>query len=238
VVQAAGFKEQSRSVEIAAGRADTLEFGLKADVGHAFINSTPAGAQIWLDGRDQGKKTPARLPELAVGPHKLGLRLETYYPLDTALTIRFERTDTLAAHLLLKPALLSLQSDPAGAEIYLDQHPTPWARTPTSQKELPAGSHLLRIVYPGHKEQRHELSLKPGEDFSRIFPLEPYKGTLRIIGSSGSVSIVNTQTNAVSEVEVNDDIELPVGVYLIKTKAGKDTTIEVVQDQRKNVKLK
>ncbi len=238
VVRATGYKEQSRSVELAAGRADTLSFGLKADVGHAFLASVPAGAQIWLDGRNQDRKTPARLEALSVGQYKVGFRLDDHYPLDTVLTIHFDRTDTLEVRLRLEPALLSLQSDPMGAEIYLDQSPTPWAKTPTSQRELPAGNYVLRLVYPGHKEQRHPISLKPGENFSRSLPLEPYRGTLRIIGSGGSVCIINTRTNAVFELEVNDDIELPVGIYRIKAKTGKDTTVEVSPDQRKIVKLK
>jgi hypothetical protein len=38
------------------------------------VNSDPAGATIWIDGKDSGQKTPAEI-EVTPGPHKVSLQL-------------------------------------------------------------------------------------------------------------------------------------------------------------------
>lgn len=48
--------------------------------GSLRITSTPTGAQIWIDGKDSGKKTSSStiLSELPTGKHKIELKLEGY----------------------------------------------------------------------------------------------------------------------------------------------------------------
>lgn len=64
------------------------------------VSSTPAGAQIYVDGKDSGKVTPASLTDLALGQHLVSLKLEGYaeaaesmrLPADARLSIALAST--------------------------------------------------------------------------------------------------------------------------------------------------
>ena len=55
--------------------------------GSARITSTPAGAHIWLDGKNTGKVTPGVLEGLKPGSHKLVLKLDGYDDKTVTLTV-------------------------------------------------------------------------------------------------------------------------------------------------------
>jgi serine/threonine protein kinase len=42
------------------------------------VNSDPAGASIWINGKDTGKKTPASIEKLSTGIHEIELKLPQY----------------------------------------------------------------------------------------------------------------------------------------------------------------
>jgi len=46
-------------------------------VAWAQVESTPAGAEIWVDGVSTGQRTPARV-EINSGIHNIALKLEGY----------------------------------------------------------------------------------------------------------------------------------------------------------------
>jgi hypothetical protein len=46
-------------------------------VAWAQVESTPAGAEIWVDGIATGQRTPARI-EISSGIHNIGLKLDGY----------------------------------------------------------------------------------------------------------------------------------------------------------------
>lgn len=50
----------------------------KSMIGSAYFSSEPAGAQIWIDGVNTGKVTPATISNLKEGNHTYGLKKEGY----------------------------------------------------------------------------------------------------------------------------------------------------------------
>jgi hypothetical protein len=46
--------------------------------GNLFVQSTPVGAQIWVDGTNTGKVTPDSVKNLSAGTHSLTLKLDGY----------------------------------------------------------------------------------------------------------------------------------------------------------------
>lgn len=56
--------------------------------GILYINTTPAGASIYLGGRLNPNVTPAQIEELKPGPYKLELRRDGFYPWERELVIR------------------------------------------------------------------------------------------------------------------------------------------------------
>jgi hypothetical protein len=56
--------------------------------GTVTVNSTPAGAAIWVDGTDTGLVTPSDV-ELAPGEHRLALKLLPYKPTEQSVIVEF-----------------------------------------------------------------------------------------------------------------------------------------------------
>jgi len=103
VLTKAGFSDLTTSVHLAEGQAyhysNTLQPVAKQSGMGKFkkffgggdkvavkIQSTPAGAQISIDGADQSKATPTKL-SLAPGSHTLSLQLKGYKQLSKSITV-------------------------------------------------------------------------------------------------------------------------------------------------------
>jgi hypothetical protein len=80
-----------------------------AGVGSISLESRPAGARIFLDGKDAGK-TPATLPDVKAGAHRLRFELTGYKALDTTVTVRAGQQERVTV--TLEQALLSFLRSP------------------------------------------------------------------------------------------------------------------------------
>jgi hypothetical protein len=80
-----------------------------AGVGSIYLDSRPAGARVFLDGKDAGK-TPATLPDVKSGAHRLRFELSGYKALDTSVTVRAGQQERVTV--TLEQALLALLRSP------------------------------------------------------------------------------------------------------------------------------
>jgi len=76
-------------------------FGVSPGVGRIAVTSEPAGAKIFLDGKDTGQVTPATLSNVSVGTHQIKLELAGYEPETRSVTV--QRNATVAISVTLKP---------------------------------------------------------------------------------------------------------------------------------------
>lgn len=69
--------------------------GSTPTTGNLAVVSTPAGAQIWVDGTNTGKVTPDTVKNLSAGAHSLTLKLDGYKDsVQTGITITAGQTAT------------------------------------------------------------------------------------------------------------------------------------------------
>jgi serine/threonine protein kinase/type II secretory pathway pseudopilin PulG len=71
------FSTEKRTVEVAAGKKGTVDAKLATTVGTVKISSSPAGADIALNGKPTGQKTPATL-SLPAGNHVIKLHKDGF----------------------------------------------------------------------------------------------------------------------------------------------------------------
>ncbi len=118
------------------------------------IVTTPPGAQAMFD-RDPSLVcvSPCSL-EVAQGPHSLALTLAGYRQEYRMLDVSGPRQLTVA---LTQPTgTVRVESDPPGAEIFIDNQPRP-EKTPATFV-LPIGSYMLAVVKDGKRtEQRLQI---------------------------------------------------------------------------------
>ncbi len=80
VLRFPGYDAYSGSVQVGDDGQAKIEAALHQKNGHvawAQVDSTPAGAEIWVDGASTGQRTPARV-EINSGIHNIALKLEGY----------------------------------------------------------------------------------------------------------------------------------------------------------------
>jgi eukaryotic-like serine/threonine-protein kinase len=82
VLRMPGYEAYSSRIQVKDNVQTTLDVELKqkqqlARVAWAQVNSTPQGAEIFIDGNDTGEASPARV-QVPTGTHIIGLRLKGY----------------------------------------------------------------------------------------------------------------------------------------------------------------
>ncbi|MCX6063915.1 MAG: PEGA domain-containing protein [Caldiserica bacterium] len=118
------------------------------------VTSTPAGAQVFLDGTSIGT-TPITGRVVSDGLHGVRLSLTGYNDYSTSLTLQSGDAKTVTA-VLVKPALipttgtLTVTSTPAGAQVYLDG--TSIGTTPITGKTVSLGVHAVHLTLAGYEE--------------------------------------------------------------------------------------
>ena len=148
-----------------------------------LVRSTPAGAQVLIDGRDRGR-TPAAIRGLAAGTHRLRVVRDGYVTEDRSITIAagrpspgvnisLERSPVATASAgpgsAAQPKAvddtivgsLNVESRPADAQVFLDG--TLVGTTPFVSDRIPAGSHAIRLERDGYRRWVASVWIVSGE---------------------------------------------------------------------------
>ena len=138
--------------------------------GSIKFTSTPAGAEIFLDGADQGIKTPATLTDVPVGSHGYTLKLDGFN--DSTGTVQVLENQIAEVSTSLTPGegcIYFITSVP-GAKIFVDDADTGQV-TPALICGLSLGIHTYRLVLAGYYEAGGAIPLTPGQGATIIAPL-------------------------------------------------------------------
>ena len=199
------------------------------------ISSSPPGATVYVDGKEQGVRGLAsdsfRL-RLNPGVHRMLLELSGYKPLEQTVQVD-TRAQRLAFVLERAPARLLVRTpaasdDARDSEIFIDAEPK--GRVPT-EVELKEGSHLVEIRKPGFKVYSETIELAPAEIKNLLVTLRPEirRGTLLIAASGEGIVYVDGQARGAAPQVIELD-EGEHGVEVRKSDGG-----EVLFQQRTKV---
>ena len=114
--------------------------------GSLFVEGTE-GAQVMLDGRLLGT-VPGAWEELDAGEYPLRVEKDGFFPLEVTVTIRGGRTRSLAADLTEMLGSLVVESDIAGATVFVDRNFK--GNTPVTIADLRPGEYSLTISLEGY----------------------------------------------------------------------------------------
>ncbi len=131
----------------------------KAYLAVVSVNSSPKGADLYLNGKLAGK-TPITL-ELQPGTYLLKLAKEGFEPAIRKFELHPGERVTIDRRLKSTKASLYVESDPPGSSVLIDgkfQGKTPF------RGELKAGKHKLVVKRNGYKPYAVDLTVKGGEE--------------------------------------------------------------------------
>ena len=105
------------------------------------------GARVMLDGRVLGA-VPGAWEELDAGEYPIRVEKDGFHPLEVNITIRGGRTRSLAANLVEMLGSIVVESDIAGANVFLDRNFK--GNTPVTIPDLQPGQYNLTIAMEGY----------------------------------------------------------------------------------------
>jgi len=153
--------------------------------GRLLVRSTPAGAHVFIDGRDVGE-TPATIRDLSRGTHRLRIVRDGYAPADRrvditrgrpsqSLIVPLERERVATSRVAdaggdagPTPGTmgrfvggLSIESRPTGASVYLDGKLI--GTTPVAVPSIAAGEHAVRLERDGYRRWSSSIRIVANE---------------------------------------------------------------------------
>ncbi len=170
----AGYTPAIGSVTLAAGQGASVSETLTRETGSVSFNSTPAGAEIIIDGTDQNTTTPSIITEIT-GTHSYTLRKTGYNDYSGDITISVGETASVEAVLVPAEGCIFFNTTPAGARVFIDNADTGQV-TPVLVCGLALGAHTYRLVLSGYKDRTGNVNLSAGQGTAITGSLEK-KGT-------------------------------------------------------------
>jgi serine/threonine-protein kinase len=181
------------------------------------IESTPAGARVFLDGRETGA-TPATLHVDRPAPgeaHRVELRLAGYRAWEAKAELKPGDHAIYRAQLEAPATRLVVTTDPPGAEVAVDGRTV--GRTPLGNVTLAADGrdHALRLRRHGFLDVTEEIALADGKDVvvDRKLAPAPRYGTIDLHVDPWAV--VYLDGKQIGEAPVKG-LSLPVGHHRLK----------------------
>jgi eukaryotic-like serine/threonine-protein kinase len=102
VISKAGYATETRTLDVASASKSVMSVQLAATTATVSVASDPAGATVWIDGRDTGKTTPVQVSLDKPGSHTFVFKKQGYLDESTTANVQIGQT------LQLTPALRSL----------------------------------------------------------------------------------------------------------------------------------
>ena len=187
VVRAARHLDSMGGVEIeGAGKRQVLNVELTPAWAKLSIESKPAGAAVFLDGKQIGS-TPLAY-DVDAGRHQLKISDPRFKPWETELLVRHGEPQRVGPiELGLPDGALSIRSTPAGADVTAAGKYR--GRTPVSF-DLPAGaSQELIVQAEGYEPATEHLRLEPSEKRSLEVRLKPQRVAVNVRGEPADAEL-------------------------------------------------
>ena len=180
------------NLSLVYGRKETLKSQIdKAEAeakallqGYISVKSTPAGAEVYLDGELKGK-TPFTTGGLGEGSYAVELQLKDYTDLSKTISVKAGKTTGITEKLTLIPGSLVINSDPPGSTVLLNGEEI--GETPLELNEIVPDKYDILIKKERYQEQILHETIEPGN----IKTLN-----VKLNSSFGNLSITNFTNNA------------------------------------------
>lgn len=119
------------------------------------------GAKLLIDGKEVGT-LPQPPQEVSAGEHTVTVKRPGFAPFTKKVTVGTGKTAEVSAELKATMAVLSITSEPSGAQLYVAGKPV--GTSPVQDLEVPPGFVTVTAKKEGHTDAKTELVAKAGRD--------------------------------------------------------------------------
>ena len=184
-VQMQGYTRRDISWKVQNGRPILINVPLMNNIGTLSLSSDPEVAEIEIDGKTYGN-TPFR-DFFEQGQHTIRLTKTGYKPYEKTVTVKRDETTDVNAVLETLPGSLAIDSDPAGAALFING--VDYGVTPYSRDSIEAGDYTVRLTKEGYDTLEQTVTVHPGEPMSRTFTLDSNLGSIVLSVNPPGVNI-------------------------------------------------
>ena len=181
-VRKTGYEQWSSQVDLRAGQVLQVPVTLRLSEGTEDPNatdtptgfamtSTPAGAKVFVDGRELPERTPVRVADLAPGSHIVRVESEGRRPWQQTIEVEDGKVADLAATLEAATVEVRFTSSPPGAEVVLVRGSERRAvgTTPVSdQVDVSGEGWTVEMSLRGHDTWEEDLAVAEGESAATV----------------------------------------------------------------------
>ena len=198
--------------------------------GNLFIQSTPPEAEIYLDGVSTQKFTPDSLTNLIEGEYELTLKLEGYADTTFTAEVLREQTNSYSIDLEQITGNLFIESEPAGASIYLNDSLT-GKISPDTLTLLEEGIYDITLKLQGFKDTTFSAEVFRGETNSLFISLsQTTSGGKIVLNSEPEGAQIFLDETFTEKLTPDSLVNLESGLYAVTLKLDgfRDTTTTVL----------
>lgn len=186
-----------------------------------FVESTPEGAAVRLNGRATGRRTPCRLTLWPPGNHVLDLEREGYERTTLEVTAGAARGIRRSMDLVRATGFLTVLASPeCDVRVESSGIARPLGSTPLRRIELPRGSHRIVLRRDGYVDAQELVDIRSDGETRVDRVLVPEEGEIDLTANEAGVtltleSLANPRQSARFQPLPSFGQRLPTGRYRV-----------------------
>ncbi len=210
-----GYDSASQHVTLTKDETESVRFVLVEQLGTLQINSTPAGAIVYLNGNATSDLTNVTLADRLVGTYNVTVEKDGYDPASQIVTLLKDETEHVSFTLARHAGAIRVNSTPANAGIWLDGENT-GTFTNTTLLTVPIGTHDITMEKSGFVTPvTRSITVEKDEVTDVFFALTQQAGSISVTSSPGEAWIWLDGGN--TSVLTNSTLHtIPVGSHEIR----------------------
>ncbi len=204
------YQDYTTTITLNPGESKTISVTLTPAFGYLSVDSSPAGAKVYVDGSYIGD-TPIENYKLSIGQHSLKITKQGYQDYTTTIILNPGDSKTLNIELTPIFGYLTINSNPSGATVFIDG--TKIGKTPIEKHKILTGTHRVLVKMNGYHEESFNVLIQSNKELSFNVELIPLPGTLTINSNpSGAKVYVDGDYRGTTPLTLN----LTPGTHSIK----------------------
>ncbi len=168
-----------KKIKLNAGKRYTLAVKLEPlPFGDLEVNSHPAGAEVFLDGKKVGI-TPYTAQNVPKGKRNIILKMACFEPVEQVVEVVPLKKSTLDVAMRPSCGSIAITSNPKGAELVINGRSV--GKTPYELKDAPAGELTVALRQECYQPLEAKIKVVPGEEKGYSFDLKRICSNLKVV---------------------------------------------------------